>query len=89
MSGAGSTRGGFYSYFESKSDLYAEVLGCFFTDRSGGTLGGVERELDVIYRAGACRWCALIHLASTSRTWRTGVRWWRCRRMSRAVARGP
>jgi AcrR family transcriptional regulator len=32
MSGAGLTRGGFYSYFESKSELYAEVLGCFFTD---------------------------------------------------------
>src|SRR6204780_2944417 len=32
MEGAGLTRGGFYSYFDSKSDLYAEVLGCFFTD---------------------------------------------------------
>jgi AcrR family transcriptional regulator len=32
MSGAGLTLGGFYSYFKSKSDLYAEVLGCFFTD---------------------------------------------------------
>jgi TetR/AcrR family transcriptional regulator, transcriptional repressor for nem operon len=32
MSGAGLTRGGFYSYFRSKSDLYSEVLGCFFTD---------------------------------------------------------
>src|SRR5277367_6835522 len=32
MARAGLTRGGFYSYFESKSDLYAEVLGCFFTD---------------------------------------------------------
>ncbi len=32
MSGAGLTRGGFYSYFESKSELYTEVLGCFFTD---------------------------------------------------------
>lgn len=32
MAGAGLTRGGFYSYFESKSDLYAEVLSCFFTD---------------------------------------------------------
>jgi TetR/AcrR family transcriptional repressor of nem operon len=32
MSGADLTRGGFYSYFGSKSDLYAEVLGCFFTD---------------------------------------------------------
>lgn len=32
MSGAGLTHGAFYSYFGSKSDLYAEVLGCFFTD---------------------------------------------------------
>jgi TetR/AcrR family transcriptional repressor of nem operon len=32
MAGAGLTRGGFYSYFATKSDLYAEVLGCFFTD---------------------------------------------------------
>src|SRR5271169_6215158 len=32
MAGAGLTHGGFYSYFNSKSDLYAEVLGCFFTD---------------------------------------------------------
>jgi AcrR family transcriptional regulator len=32
MAGAGLTHGGFYSYFNSKSDLYSEVLGCFFTD---------------------------------------------------------
>jgi TetR/AcrR family transcriptional regulator, transcriptional repressor for nem operon len=32
MAGASLTHGGFYSYFDSKSDLYAEVLGCFFTD---------------------------------------------------------
>ena len=32
MAAAGLTHGGFYSYFGSKSDLYAEVLGCFFTD---------------------------------------------------------
>jgi TetR/AcrR family transcriptional regulator, transcriptional repressor for nem operon len=32
MAGAGLTHGGFYTYFKSKSDLYAEVLGCFFTD---------------------------------------------------------
>jgi len=32
MEDAGLTRGGFYTYFASKSDLYAEVLGCFFTD---------------------------------------------------------
>jgi TetR/AcrR family transcriptional repressor of nem operon len=30
MAGAGLTHGGFYTYFKSKSDLYAE--GCFFTD---------------------------------------------------------
>src|SRR5580658_4838991 len=32
MKGAGLTHGGFYSYFRSKSDLYAEVMNCFFTD---------------------------------------------------------
>jgi TetR/AcrR family transcriptional regulator, transcriptional repressor for nem operon len=32
MAGAGLTHGGFYSYFKSKSELYTEVLGCFFTD---------------------------------------------------------
>src|ERR1700739_422908 len=32
LAGAGLTHGGFYSYFKSKSDLYTEVLGCFFTD---------------------------------------------------------
>ena len=32
MAGAGLTHGGFYTYFSSKSELYAEVLGCFFTD---------------------------------------------------------
>jgi TetR/AcrR family transcriptional repressor of nem operon len=32
MADAGLTHGGFYSYFDSKSDLYSEVLGCFFTD---------------------------------------------------------
>jgi TetR/AcrR family transcriptional repressor of nem operon len=32
MEEAGLTHGGFYAYFKSKSDLYIEVLGCFFTD---------------------------------------------------------
>jgi TetR/AcrR family transcriptional repressor of nem operon len=32
MANAGLTRGGFYSYFDSKSVLYAEVMRCFFTD---------------------------------------------------------
>lgn len=46
MSGAGLTRGGFYSYFKSKSDLYVEVLGCFFTDPNWKTCWeGVEVDL--------------------------------------------
>ena len=32
MASAGLTHGAFYSYFKSKSDLYVDVLGCFFTD---------------------------------------------------------
>ena len=32
MNGAGLTHGGFYKYFQSKSDLYAEVMDCFFTN---------------------------------------------------------
>jgi TetR/AcrR family transcriptional repressor of nem operon len=32
MAGAGLTHGVFYTYFKSKSELYAEVLNCFFTD---------------------------------------------------------
>ena len=32
IAGAGLTHGAFYSYFKSKSDLYVDVLGCFFTD---------------------------------------------------------
>jgi TetR/AcrR family transcriptional regulator, transcriptional repressor for nem operon len=32
MAEAGLTHGGFYRHFNSKSDLYAEALQCFFTD---------------------------------------------------------
>ncbi|HEX4158044.1 MAG TPA: TetR/AcrR family transcriptional regulator [Rhizomicrobium sp.] len=32
MAGAGLTHGTFYTYFESKNDLYTEALACFFTD---------------------------------------------------------
>ena len=32
MEGANLTHGGFYTYFPSKSALYAEALACFFTD---------------------------------------------------------
>ena len=46
MAGAGLTHGGFYSYFGSKSGLYAEVLGCFFTDPNWKSCWeGVEVDL--------------------------------------------
>src|ERR1700761_3012900 len=35
MAGAGMTRGGFYSYFQSKSELYAEAISCFVTEQQG------------------------------------------------------
>jgi TetR/AcrR family transcriptional repressor of nem operon len=41
MAGVGLTHGGFYSYFKSKSDLYAEGLGCFSPTLSGRTAGRV------------------------------------------------
>ncbi|MGB7727573.1 MAG: TetR/AcrR family transcriptional regulator [Candidatus Acidiferrum sp.] len=46
MAGAGLTHGGFYSYFGSKSELYSEVLGCFFTDPNWKSCWeGVEVDL--------------------------------------------
>ena len=46
MAQAGLTRGAFYAYFESKSDLYAETLGCFFTDPNWRSLWeGVDVNL--------------------------------------------
>jgi TetR/AcrR family transcriptional repressor of nem operon len=32
MAGAGLTHGTFYTYFDSKDDLYTKALSCFFTD---------------------------------------------------------
>jgi TetR/AcrR family transcriptional repressor of nem operon len=46
MADAGLTRGAFYSHFDSKSDLYAEVLECFFTDPEwNGSWDGVHIDL--------------------------------------------
>jgi TetR/AcrR family transcriptional repressor of nem operon len=59
MEGAGLTHGGFYGYFKGKSDLYSEVLSCFFTDpnwkqRWKGvkvdlTSGGAGRQIIAAY----------------------------------------
>jgi AcrR family transcriptional regulator len=47
MGAAGLTRGGFYSYFASKTELYAETLACFFTDPTWkNTWKGVEIDLN-------------------------------------------
>ncbi|MEO8314981.1 MAG: TetR/AcrR family transcriptional regulator [Pseudomonadota bacterium] len=47
MAGAGLTHGPFYGYFKSKSDLYSEVLGCFFTDPDWkNRWEGVQVDLD-------------------------------------------
>jgi len=43
MAAANLTRGGFYRYFASKSDLYAEAMDCFFTNpECGNRWKGVE-----------------------------------------------
>jgi len=39
MRGADLTHGGFYSYFHSKGDLYAEVMNCFLPIRTGKAAG--------------------------------------------------
>lgn len=47
MEAAELTLGGFYSYFESKTDLYAEALACFFTDPNWqNTWDGIQIDLD-------------------------------------------
>ncbi len=46
MANAGLTHGGFYRHFASKSDLYAEVLECFFTDpKRNNSWEGVHVDL--------------------------------------------
>jgi TetR/AcrR family transcriptional repressor of nem operon len=45
MAGAGLTRGGFYSYFQSKSDLYAESINRFVNENQEST-GTVTKAPD-------------------------------------------
>ena len=85
MAGAGLTHGGFYSYFNSKSDLYAEVLGCFFTDPEWKSCW--EGCTSIFHRpTWGRRSSVLICLASISRTWRIPARWWPCRPTLRVAA---
>jgi AcrR family transcriptional regulator len=47
MADAELTRGAFYSYFDTKSDLYAEILDCFFTEPGwNNTWKGVHIDLN-------------------------------------------
>jgi len=45
MAGAGMTRGGFYSYFQSKSELYAEAISCFVTEKQE-VIASTDRTTD-------------------------------------------
>jgi TetR/AcrR family transcriptional regulator, transcriptional repressor for nem operon len=45
MAGAGMTRGGFYSYFQSKSELYAEAISCFVSGKLEG-IAAVDKVSD-------------------------------------------
>jgi AcrR family transcriptional regulator len=44
MAGAGLTRGGFYAYFNSKSELYAEAISLFIKRRRETMSGGANGE---------------------------------------------
>lgn len=51
MAGAGLTRGGFYAYFSSKSELYAEAVSHFITNRKeNGTGDAGENSVLVLRR---------------------------------------
>ena len=86
MAGADLTHGGFYSYFKSKSDLYAEVLGCFFTDPNWKNCW---KGVHVIShpRMWVHKLCVRIYLASISRMLRTHVLWRHCRATSHVAAK--
>jgi AcrR family transcriptional regulator len=44
MAGAGLTRGGFYNYFQSKAELYAEAVTSFVKDKLVGNGAGQARD---------------------------------------------
>jgi TetR/AcrR family transcriptional repressor of nem operon len=51
MAGAGLTRGGFYSYFQSKSELYAEAINHFVNgkgDGAGAVDGAADRAAKIV-----------------------------------------
>jgi AcrR family transcriptional regulator len=57
MAGAGLTRGGFYAYFDSKSELYAEAISLFIARRretmdAAGSSGELPVEILKRYLAG-------------------------------------
>ena len=84
MARAGLTHGGFYSYFDSKGDLYAEVLSCFFTDPTwkNNWKGVVIASPKTLDRKSSVP----IFLAGTSRMLRTLAQWSRCPPMYPAAA---
>ena len=77
MAGAGLTRGGFYSYFKSKSELYIEVLGCFSLTRSGRVAGRAWKSI-LLQKTWVRKWWRPIFQGSTLKMLRTRARWWPC-----------
>ena len=69
MAGAGMTRGGFYSYFQSKSELYAEAISCFVTEKQEVTSQTPRR-----HRTVRSRCCAIICRIRISKISRRAVR---------------
>ena len=66
MAGAGMTRGGFYSYFQSKSELYAEAISCFVSEK-------LEELLRIKSPIAPPSLSATIFLVRPSKMWRRVV----------------
>jgi TetR/AcrR family transcriptional regulator, transcriptional repressor for nem operon len=74
MAGAGLTRGGFYGYFQSKGELYAEAINRFVNDSQHGTdaaenakdhAAQIVRDFLSLHRIeGAATHCPLLGLAN-------------------------
>ena len=85
MAGAGLTHGGFYSYFKARASCTRRYWGAFSPIQTGRAAGKASKWI-WNPRTWARKSFAPICRDSTSRMWRTHVRWWRCRRTSHAVA---
>jgi AcrR family transcriptional regulator len=84
MAHAGLTRGGFYTYFESKSDLYAEVSDASSPIRTGKAAGRALTSI-LFPRTRDRKSCGPTDRASILTMWRIRARWLPCPAMLRAA----